>query len=512
MSDNVRRNGAQQSALNEDLRLDALIEGSLPELPPEDVARDVSPWRKSMGRVLTGMVLVTFTLNILLLQYILPAAGAVLMLLGYRQLRRENGWFGLCYGLSWISLLRTFAALVLNATIYSGVLSSGAAGLDALKDPLTLVTVILSLLHYFAFYKGFRSVQKKAGTDDGGILKLLIAWYVALIALALIGAGGWFLFLVMIALYVLVIKAVAALMQELDTAGYCIRPAPVRIADRTLTYGLLGILAAGMICGAVSFSRLPMKWSPVSEARGEAAASRERLVELGLPEDLAADLGEDILLAMADAAEVLPAGERSYEVKKDVPSAASANTAASKPYPQLRCRNYAVRLGEGERWMLIHGFEWPDEVPLYGTSAIRINSGRREFPAKKAYGRLLYEKNAQSFAAPAYGIGISSMPAHEVNLIDAEFSLPKKALSRRGYVAYEVEASRYFEDYLKELAEGTDRYYINSYAFLRFRTGAAPYPFRRASAVFSENGFVDIGLSKGYFNCNDELEAQVPLK
>ncbi|MBQ9882612.1 MAG: hypothetical protein IJM42_08400, partial [Synergistes sp.] len=256
----------------------------------------------------------------------------------------------------------------------------------------------------------------------------------------------------------------------------------------------------------------PMKWSPVSEARGEAAASRERLVELGLPEDLAADLGEDILLAMADAAEVLPAGERSYEVKKDVPSAASANTAASKPYPQLRCRNYAVRLGEGERWMLIHGFEWPDEVPLYGTSAIRINSGRREFPAKKAYGRLLYEKNAQSFAAPAYGIGISSMPAHEVNLIDAEFSLPKKALSRRGYVAYEVEASRYFEDYLKELAEGTDRYYINSYAFLRFRTGAAPYPFRRASAVFSENGFVDIGLSKGYFNCNDELEAQVPLK
>ena len=49
MSDNVRRNGAQQSVLNDDLRLDALIEGSLPELPPEDVARDVSPWRKSMG-------------------------------------------------------------------------------------------------------------------------------------------------------------------------------------------------------------------------------------------------------------------------------------------------------------------------------------------------------------------------------------------------------------------------------------------------------------------------------
>ena len=53
-----------------DQMLDEFIGEALPELPPDDIAREVTPWRKSMGRVLTGMVLVTVQFNFLLLQYI----------------------------------------------------------------------------------------------------------------------------------------------------------------------------------------------------------------------------------------------------------------------------------------------------------------------------------------------------------------------------------------------------------------------------------------------------------
>ena len=67
---------------------DELLEESLPALPPEDVAAEVTPWRRAMRRVLVGMALCTVTLNFLCLNYLLPAIGMALTLLGFRALRR----------------------------------------------------------------------------------------------------------------------------------------------------------------------------------------------------------------------------------------------------------------------------------------------------------------------------------------------------------------------------------------------------------------------------------------
>ena len=70
--------------------LDALLQSSLPELPPDAVARAVTPCTRAMDRVLIGLALRTLTLNFLCLNHILPAVGFVLSLLGLRTLRRGN--------------------------------------------------------------------------------------------------------------------------------------------------------------------------------------------------------------------------------------------------------------------------------------------------------------------------------------------------------------------------------------------------------------------------------------
>ena len=36
---------------------DAMLEGSVSETPPEDVVEEITPWKKAMNRVLTGMAL-----------------------------------------------------------------------------------------------------------------------------------------------------------------------------------------------------------------------------------------------------------------------------------------------------------------------------------------------------------------------------------------------------------------------------------------------------------------------
>ena len=74
----------------EERKFDAMLESGLPELPPKEIVEEVTPWRGAFNRVLVGIVFGTVTLSFLWLDYILPAIGAVLSLLGYRALRHRD--------------------------------------------------------------------------------------------------------------------------------------------------------------------------------------------------------------------------------------------------------------------------------------------------------------------------------------------------------------------------------------------------------------------------------------
>ena len=98
----------------DDIDLRAVFSESFSVLPPEEVVRDVTPWKRAMNRVLIGMVLCTITLNFWYLNYILPAVGMVLWLLGLRALRRENGYFTACFVLILLRCACFFPTLILN--------------------------------------------------------------------------------------------------------------------------------------------------------------------------------------------------------------------------------------------------------------------------------------------------------------------------------------------------------------------------------------------------------------
>ena len=59
------------------------------QLPPDVPAEEPpKPWKKPMDRVCWGLGLITFSLQFLHLDTILPAVGTVLLWLGLRSLRR----------------------------------------------------------------------------------------------------------------------------------------------------------------------------------------------------------------------------------------------------------------------------------------------------------------------------------------------------------------------------------------------------------------------------------------
>ena len=111
---------------------EALLAQSVDELPPEEIVADVTPWRRAMERVLFGLALCMVTLNFWCLNYLLPAIGTVLLLLGFRALRRENPWLRGCFVCAVLRAACVFPSLVLNTTILPGdACRSAAAAVSA---------------------------------------------------------------------------------------------------------------------------------------------------------------------------------------------------------------------------------------------------------------------------------------------------------------------------------------------------------------------------------------------
>ena len=58
---------------------DDLLKGAVPDLPPDDIVREVTPWRRAMDRILPGMALCAIPLNFFLLYDLLPTIGVILL-------------------------------------------------------------------------------------------------------------------------------------------------------------------------------------------------------------------------------------------------------------------------------------------------------------------------------------------------------------------------------------------------------------------------------------------------
>lgn len=282
--------------------LDRLLECGLADLPPGDVLEGVTPWKRAMNRVLLGMALTGITLNALCLNYLLPAVGMALLLLGFRALRRENRWFGACWGVTVARTAYGYGLLVLNATILRGAFyASPAAAALAAAD------LALLLAECFCLRGGLRAVQQKAGLPPhaGGAAALMV-WYGILGILAVTGYSGLLLGAAVLVMYVLILRSLWKLSKELDEAGYGVRPAPVRISDRAVAAALAALLALGCACGYLLGGRYPMEWAPVDAGEHSGVEeSKARLLALGVPDYVLNDLTAEDLAACDGAIQVV---------------------------------------------------------------------------------------------------------------------------------------------------------------------------------------------------------------
>jgi len=420
------------AAMNE-AEFEAALHDQLPQLPPEQIVRHVTPWKKAIYRALTGLALTAVTVNLWGLQYLLPIIGSVLGLLGFRMLRRENRWFCACYLLTILRAAILFPILILNATIYQQ-----ATYQIPLFSAVPYWNVGMTFAQFFCLWRAFRMISEQSEPSGcTGNAVALMVWYTVFCALALAGYEGTLVVPLMLLAYVLIIRSLFLLAGSLDDAGYAIVAAPIRVPDWCVTLLLALFLTVGGICAGIFGSSHPMDWQHTMPSdTTEFQTIRTQLSELGVPEDILMDLTETDLRSCAGAQRV--------EVQTNT------HAVGDDGREILQITGVAIALTEKQdTWKLIHHFRWLENPGFYGTEAIQLwptdimNDG---WTVSSGFtGQLLYDKNGQTFTADYAHLGrethtTSSMFWGEQtsSSVFAAFSMPRAGANHRGYLCYEI--------------------------------------------------------------------------
>lgn len=463
-----------------DADFEAMLAQSVPDVPPEEIVAEVTPWRRAMNRILFGMALCAITLNFLCLNYILPAVGTVLLLLGFRTLRWENRWLGGCFAITVIRTVYFFATLVLNTTILQSAVFT-----PAVTTALTAGNAVLLLALYFCFWRGLLAVQKKAGlpAQTGGALALIV-WYALVCVLAAVHYTGWIVPIAMLVGYGCILRSLYRLSGALDEAGYAIAPGPVRVTGRCLVLVIAAVLGIGCTLGYLFGGSYRMDWQPVdASTQTQTAAIRQQLLDLGFPEEVLNDLAPEDIAACDGALRIVTETE-DYPVNDGRNVLWEAYNEKNERYyvqdtvydvKELRLTGVAVQLpGAQETWRVYHHFLWTTDPGFCGTEAIQIRPAYRSIPegwaaAGDTTGRVLYDRGGQTFAAPYASLGVRTFTANTVlwgeqtnTDLFAAFSLPRHGEHCRGYVAYSTTEAR--DGYI--LSSGV--YYTHQQSWLQY--------------------------------------------
>ena len=137
---------------------DLLLGRELTE-PPDYITSRVKPWKHAFGLMSVGLALSTVVLHNGFFEYLLPAVGQLLILLGSRRLKRVNRWFGAIYAIAIFRAADNLLSLALNATVTPEVLPS------VVSRALTALNVVSLLFGLFCLWREILAVQRSAGRE-----------------------------------------------------------------------------------------------------------------------------------------------------------------------------------------------------------------------------------------------------------------------------------------------------------------------------------------------------------
>ena len=485
---------------------DRALMDEMSQLPPEAGAlEEFTPWQSCVYKILWGMGLTTFRLEFFYLHYLLPLLGSVLLYLGYRSLRRENRWFRLCWGLSGFLLAWHMAVDILSATPIMGAIAAMPSVNWSLSGLMAAIHVVL----LFSLRQGLRSAFSTNGRRPRDWMGLGLAAYLLSLAVALwsdlvpltetglFGLSisqewGWLYYargIAFTALQIFLLVCIARQGEALAGLGYDIVPAPVKVPGRTLLLAVFLTVLAALPSALWLGGRIPMGEAQAVTAplAGEQAAVRDRLVALGLPEDVADAMDEEELALCAGAVAVETVVWSDLDLTDD-------------DEPLVEGDSLLVRPGDGRAelsvWLVflprgqLRYYCWFQyrELPSLRLQEQFSIDPSPNYPGRDYTGGLLWERDGLTYTVQPKVELAGGETAQELEGFALEwnrhelerlghlhyspwfsFSIPRGAQGLQGYLAYTLDISG--------AQEWEGDFYDYVHVFLRHQTDWLHYPF-----------------------------------
>ena len=401
---------------------------SAPEVETPDVSD--SPFCRAMGLIAGGLAVTGVTLNFWNLDVLLPLVGTFCLLVGFRALRRVNGFLRAGYVCACLHMLLLFVELGQDAVIYRA-----DTGLAAF---FTVVAAAVRLVLLFCLWQGLLDMQRDAGITlpAAPAAGALLLWYILLYVAAALFASLSLLLGAYVVWYFYLVVRLKKLSKSMAAQGCAIEPVKERFSNPKLVGSLLTVLAVVIACGFLFFGSYRMDWTP-KEASTDAQVieAHERLLALGYPESELNDLSDEDLLTCLRAERVVVrectgGGYTNYNGK------AQANDA-------FHMTVVAVERPFGRLFLSYH-FRWDEGTHFYGTESLAFepHHDSNSWFAEDFSGQVLYDgPDGATYTAPYIHPGTeqASLSNWYENcfrqIYCADTSFPNDGTNQRGYVA-----------------------------------------------------------------------------
>ena len=225
-----------------DKQFDLLLQSSLPELPPEEIAAKVNPWRKFVFYIMIGLILNTNIISVKYLSILLPTIGSVFLVLGFQALRNVNRYFKM----GWIfSILHFVGMTIFRMSPRRSYSTSDTSGI------IIITLLILAVLFYSLFRclaLGVTAIQEDWGvTQNNRLQRIILACSSALVFFNIISSKTVWSGYIITVIYIILIICIIRLLKEMEQVGYSISVAPVLISNKMMIILTMILMAVGLV-------------------------------------------------------------------------------------------------------------------------------------------------------------------------------------------------------------------------------------------------------------------------
>ncbi|MGI5962721.1 MAG: hypothetical protein ACOX7N_03275 [Lawsonibacter sp.] len=473
--------------------------------PPPQTLDDYTPWQASIRKMVFGMALNIFRLEFFYLQYLLPLLGAILLYLGCRSMRRSDPWFQVCWSLSGVLLAVHMSVDILTAT----PLIQWVTDRPWIDYMLASCLAALQFLLLFSLRAGIRRAFTQMGEAQPkdwlgrGLISYLLGAGVALwselvpaMQPAMMGytiTNQWLYYgrpILFLALEIYLLKCLLRQSEALAGRGYNLTPAPVRVSGRAVLLGVFSLVLLG-IPVALFFSSRPSPLPAVAVTQPldqTSAATRQHLISLGLPQEVADLLDFEELGRYATAQQVIPCQYRQTDSQTGVVTTHSSLFLTQLQDGEAELSVWAIQLSDGSV-RLLHTFRYIDLPSCHLQNQFSIDPSGY-FYSNDFDGGLLWNQGETTFSAQVQVQFSGGETAEEVpewtawvyqSEFDAfgrrhyspwfNFAIPSGAENLRGYLAYTIHPSQ------SQGGSVEDGFGDITYLFLRHQSSLLQYPF-----------------------------------